>query len=183
MSTDIQVTSQGTDEQLVKCPGKVGFSPFLSYCWVWRHWEGTTSSIVPWISSFGSGSGSSCSWWCRQPLLHHLLQVWPPWTRRLCPSAPQQRRWRSSMSPDLSKSFQWIQVTHYVTPYQAASYDRHDYAQNWTLTSCLISFLLPVYKQERKSDNWWEDVLLFNARWRYASLHANACLNALFGGS
>lgn len=68
MSTDIQVTSKGTDEQLIKCPDKVDSSPFL-----W-HWEAPTSSIIPWISSFGSGSGSSCSWW--QPLLHHLLQVY-----------------------------------------------------------------------------------------------------------
>lgn len=33
MSTDIQVTSKGTGEQLIKCPGKVGFSPFPRYCW------------------------------------------------------------------------------------------------------------------------------------------------------
>lgn len=38
------------------------------------------------------------------------------------------------------------------------------YAQNWILVDCLNWFLVPVYAQQRKLNNWWEDVLLLNIR-------------------
>lgn len=43
-------------------------------------------------------------------------------------------------------------------------------AQNWTLAFRHIWFLVPIYMQQRKSDNWWEDVLLLNTRSQFAYL-------------